>query len=196
MTGRRWETFAVVLSQQHNEAGGSLIREMTVRVASSPDNAGTDQHYRMVRVRQARQDGVREEPVLKLLKSPASSNPVDSGWYAVRTNMVGLCWELRCGLRSLASEATMNVCGVVVAMPQGHSWAPPLPTGSQVFVGTIVRFPIGCPSQGRQVGLARRQPMALRWGGGAVVVRAGESLAHGEGLQRIDAAASHDRSRW
>ena len=173
MTGRRWKTFAVVLSQQHNEAGGSLIREMTVRVASSPDNAGTGQHYRMVRVRQARQDGVREEPVLKLLKSPASSNPVDSGWYALRTNMIGLCWELRCGLRSLASEATMNVCGVVVAMPQGHSWAPPLPTGTQVFVGTTVRLPIGCPSQGRQVGLARRQPMALRWGGGAVVVASG-----------------------
>jgi len=131
VTGRRWKTCAVVLSQQHSEAEDSLIREMTVRVASSPDNAGTDQHYRMVRVRQARQDGVREEPVLKLLKSPASSNPVDSGWYAVRTNMISSCWELRCGLRSLAPEATMKVCGVVVAMPQGHSWAPPLPTGTQ-----------------------------------------------------------------
>jgi hypothetical protein len=50
----RWKTFAVVLSQQRNEAGG---------VASSPDNAGTGQYYRMVRVRQARQEGVREEPV-------------------------------------------------------------------------------------------------------------------------------------
>ena len=63
VTERRWKTFAVVLSQQRNEAGGSLIREMSVRVASSPDNAGTVQHYRMVRVRQARQEGVREEPV-------------------------------------------------------------------------------------------------------------------------------------
>ena len=34
-----------------------------MRVASSPDNAGTGQYYRMVRVRQARQEGVREEPV-------------------------------------------------------------------------------------------------------------------------------------
>jgi hypothetical protein len=77
-----------VLSQQHDEAGGSLIRETPVRAASSPDNAGTDQHHRMVRVRQARQEGVREEPALTLLKSPASSNPVDLGWYAVRTNMI------------------------------------------------------------------------------------------------------------
>ncbi len=91
MTGWRWKTFAVVLSQQHSEAGGSLIREMSVRVASSPDNAGTGQHYRVVRVRQARQDGVGEEPALKLLKSPASSNPVDLGWYAVRTNTICLC---------------------------------------------------------------------------------------------------------
>jgi hypothetical protein len=34
-----------------------------VRVASSPDNDGTGQYYRMVRVRQARGEGVREEPV-------------------------------------------------------------------------------------------------------------------------------------
>ena len=129
MTGRRWKTCAVVLSQQHNEAGGSLIREMTVRVASSPDNAGTGQHYRMVRVRQARQDGVREEPVLKLLKSPASSNPVDLGWSAMRTNT--WCWELRGGFRSLISEATVKACGVAVAISQGHSWAPHLPNGLQ-----------------------------------------------------------------
>src|SRR5665811_1058191 len=36
-------------------------------------------------------------------------------------------------------------------------------------------------------GLARRLSMATRWGGGTVVVRAGESLVHGEGSQRIDA---------
>jgi len=163
VTGRRWKTFAVVLSQQHNEAGGSLIREMTVRAASSPDNAGAGQHYRMVRVRQARQDGVREEPVLKLLKSPASSNPVDLGWYAVRTNTIGLCWELRCGLRSLASEATVKVCGVVVAMPQGHSWAPPLPTGTQVNVGTSVRFPASSspPGAADRVGASSTDDLAV-----------------------------------
>jgi IS30 family transposase len=63
LRNRARKTFAVVLSQHRNEAGGSLIREMSVTVASSPDNAGTVQHYRMVRVRQARQEGVRKEPV-------------------------------------------------------------------------------------------------------------------------------------
>jgi hypothetical protein len=119
-----------VLSQQHDEAGGSPIRETPVRAASIPDNAGTDQHHRMVRVRQARQEGVREELALTLLKSPASSNPVDLGWYAMRTNMIW-CWELRGGLRSLVSEATVKACGVAVAISQGHSWAPHLPTGLQ-----------------------------------------------------------------
>jgi hypothetical protein len=130
VTERRWKTCAVGLSQQPNEAGGSPNRETSVRVASSPDNAGTDQHYRMVWVRQARGEGVREEPVLTPLKSPASSNPVDSGWSAMRTDTLG-CRELRGWLRSLAPEAMVNVCGVAVAISQGHSWAPNSSIGSQ-----------------------------------------------------------------
>ena len=47
-----------------------------------------------------------------------------------------------------------------------------------------------CSARGGGFGLARRQPMAMRWGGG-VVVRAGESLVHGEGSQRIDAVGTH-----
>ena len=46
-------------------------------------------------------------------------------------------------------------------------------------------------ARGGGFGLAHRQPMAMRWGGGAVVVRAGESLVHGEGPQRIDAVGTH-----
>ena len=64
------------------------------------------------------------------LKSPASSNPVDSGWSAMRTNTVR-CWELRSSFRSLIPEATVNGCGVAVAISQGHSWAPPSSIGSQ-----------------------------------------------------------------
>ncbi len=41
------------LSQQRNEAGGSLDRETPARVVSSPDNDGTGRHYRMAWVRQA-----------------------------------------------------------------------------------------------------------------------------------------------
>jgi hypothetical protein len=64
------------------------------------------------------------------LKSPASSNPVDSGWSAMRTNAVR-CWELRGWFRSLILEATVNACGVAVAISQGHSWAPHSSIGSQ-----------------------------------------------------------------
>src|SRR5487761_695487 len=54
---------AVSLSQQVDEAGGSLNPGTWARVDSSPDNDGAGQHRQMVRVRQARQDGVREKPV-------------------------------------------------------------------------------------------------------------------------------------
>src|SRR3954466_1484323 len=64
VTEWRWKTFIAALSQQCSEAGGSLIRETPGRVASSPDNDGTGQNYRMVRVRQARREGVREKPAL------------------------------------------------------------------------------------------------------------------------------------
>ena len=57
-----------------------------MRVASSPDNAGTGQHYRMVRVRLARREGVREEPASSRPSSlPPAPNPVDMGWIVVRT---------------------------------------------------------------------------------------------------------------
>ncbi len=58
------DLFTAALSQQDGEAGGSLTRETPGRAASSPDNDGTRQHYRMARARQARREGVREEPVL------------------------------------------------------------------------------------------------------------------------------------
>lgn len=67
---------------------------------------------------------------MKPLKSPASSNPVDSGWLAMCTRVFG-AWELRGRLRSLTSEATVKACGVAVAISQGHSWAPHPSTGMQ-----------------------------------------------------------------
>jgi hypothetical protein len=95
-------------------------------MASSPDNDGTDQNYRMVRVRQARREGVREGPVLSrpLSFSPAQ-NPVDMGWIAVRTCPPDVGGEELLGRFQVAGrEATVKVCGVAVAMSQGYSWAP------------------------------------------------------------------------
>ena len=60
----------------------------------------------------------------------ASSNPVDVGWLAVRT-APHFGWELWAGLWSLGLEATVNVYGVAVAMPQGHSRMPSSSNGQQ-----------------------------------------------------------------
>jgi len=53
-----------MLSQQHDEAGGSLIRETPEKAGSSPDNDGTIRYRQTGRVRQARREGAREKPAL------------------------------------------------------------------------------------------------------------------------------------
>jgi len=92
-------------------------------VASSPDNAGTNQHCQMIWVRQAKRKGVREKPAFE---SPSRSNhQLKSGGYGL-----GCDAHLHEVQRTLVSvdvadkEATMKACGVVVAKSQGHSWAP------------------------------------------------------------------------
>ncbi len=78
----------------------------------------------------------------------------------------------------------MKDCGVVVAMLQGHSWAPTPSKGSGVNVGTIPAAPY--PTSSLLVGgKARRRLMPPGWGGGPVVVRGRESRSHGEGVQRV-----------
>ena len=77
----------------------------------------------------------------------------------------------------------MKACGVVVAMLQGHSWAPTPSSGSRVNVGTIVEAPSPASSQ-LVGGKARRRPTPPGWDGGPVVVRGRESRLHGEGVQR------------
>ena len=90
-----------------------------MRVGSSPDNDGTDRHCQTVRVRQARREGVREEPALKPRKRSTGSNLADMGRGAVR--------DRREGGRSTpkpvgfaGEEATVKVCGVGVAMLPGQ----------------------------------------------------------------------------
>jgi len=67
----------VCLSQRAREAGGSLnLLERGVRVGSSPEGDGTDQYRQMVRVRLARQKGVREEPA----SESSSREPAARTW--------------------------------------------------------------------------------------------------------------------
>jgi hypothetical protein len=98
---------------------------MPVRVGSSPDNAGTCQDYRMVRVRQASGEGVREEPAfvkpLKMIRQLKSGGyGLDGGAHPLF--MTG--GELLGWIDVAGREVTVKVCGVAVTMPQGHSWAP------------------------------------------------------------------------
>lgn len=81
-------------------------------------------------------------------------------------------------------EATVNACGVAVAMLQGQSWAPRLSNDPQMNVGTAPTVPWCPPARVVLMGKARCRLMPLGWGGGPVVVRAQESCAHGEGAQR------------
>lgn len=102
-----------------------------MRAASSPDNDETDWHSQTVRARQAKREGVREEPASESLSiERTGSNLGDAGRDS----------SARCPLRRAATpsvgiffagpEATSNVCGVGVAMLQGHSWTPNPLTGS------------------------------------------------------------------
>jgi hypothetical protein len=89
----------------------------------------------------------------------------------------------------------MKVCGVVVARPQGHSWAPNPSNGSGVNVGTVPAV----PSPARLVlagGKVRGRLMPSGWGGGVVVVRGRESRSHGEGPQRVRSIDVDDGGRW
>ena len=189
-----------------------------MRVDSSPDNAGTGQHCQMVWVRQARRKGVTR--VNQRLNAPqetaTSSNLADVGWVATRTRtttalplsgLTDLGWvaartrstpvgwgTLRLG-DVAGREAMVNACGVAVARLQGHSWAPTPSKGSRVNVGTIHAVPF--PASSLLVGgkICRRS-MPSGWGGGPVVVRARESRAHGEGVQRVRSTIVERGGRW
>ena len=123
-----------------------------------------------------------------------SSNLTDLGWAAVRTSIV-LVGGTSGSVDVAGLEATRKACGVLVARPQGHSWAPHLSNGSRVNGGTSLMVPLRCPA--RVVGgNARRQRMLSGWDGGPVVVRARESRAHGEGVQRVRSINAECGGRW
>ena len=66
---------------------------------------------------------------LNPLKRETSANLADMGWAAVRVDpMYGKATPT--SVFDADHEVTTNVCGVVVARPQGKSWAPILPTGT------------------------------------------------------------------
>ena len=89
----------------------------------------------------------------------------------------------------------MKVCGVAVAMLQGHSWTPTLSNGWKVNVGTILLVPL--PASVLLVGgKACCRLMPVGWGGGPVVVRGRESRSHGEGVQCVRSRRVDRGGRW
>lgn len=126
-----------------------------------------------------------------------SSNLADVGWAAVRarSTVLSVGWGTLRLVDVAGREVMVKSCGVAVARPQGHSWAPHLSNGSGVNVGTILLVPPRCPSRVAG-GKARRWLMPSGWGGGVVVVGGRESRPQGEGLQRVGSVQTERGGRW
>jgi hypothetical protein len=136
---------------------------------------------------------VRNQRLKASQSNTTSSNLADVGWAAVRTRLVG--GELLGPVDVAGREATMNVCGVVVAKRQGHSWAPTWTSGHAVNVGTVPAVPY-LSVFGLAGGKVRRRLMLPGRGGGLVVVGGRESRPHGEGVQRDRSRRTSSGGRW
>ena len=154
-----------------------------MRVGAAPTTTGQAGTAR--RSGSDKQDGkvyVRNQRLNASQAQTTSSNLADVGWVAARTRTV--CGELLGPVAPAGTEATLKVCGVGVARSQGQSWAPNPTSGHAVNVGTVP--PVPSPASVELAGgNARRRRMPVGRGGGPVVVRAGESPVHGEGVQRV-----------
>jgi hypothetical protein len=111
---------------------------------------------------------------------PPARNLADMGWNAEQPGgRQNGCRDIRCG-QSRRPDGHEEGLRRTRGWPQGYSWAPTLSIDSVVNVGTVPAYPVrGWGGQ------ARRLPVALARGGAVVLVRAGESPAHGEGRQQV-----------
>lgn len=91
-----------------------------------------------------------------------------------------IAWAAR---NRLAWVVMVKVCGVVMTVLPGYSWAPASSIGQVVNVGTTCGRPPLRPAR-PEGGQAHRRLSVIRWGGGLVVVRGRESRLHGEGGQQ------------
>jgi hypothetical protein len=120
--------------------------------------------------------------------TPSSGTPARTWWIRAGQQCVldvdGDGGQLRVGLGLAGSEATVKICGVVVARLQGKSWAPIPSNGHVVNVGTVIESP-SLPVSLIGSGKAHRPLTARWWGGALVVVRGRESRSHGQGEQQV-----------
>jgi hypothetical protein len=156
-----------------------------VRAGSSADKAGTVWHCQTGRVRRARSDGIREEPVLKLRKRGTGSNLVDMGRGAVHGRPLWVA-DSEAGL-----ACRWGGHGEGLRRNRGDA------AGAKLDAKLIDRFAVNTGtipgrSRGREstraAGIDASSVEGTGWGGGPVVVRARERRAHGEGGQQVSSA--------
>jgi hypothetical protein len=163
---------------------------------SSLDNAGTGWHRQTARVRQARRRGVRvQEPVVEPPQEVRPAvNLVDgrdgSAPKPPTTGGDGL--GDRVAVVGGHDERLRRSRGQACRGKAGHRSRRTVRSerGNRLWVASL---PVGQAGSGK----ARRLSMALRWGGGSVVVRGRESRSHGEGTQRVrSVGAGVPGGRW
>lgn len=156
---------------------------MPGRVASGPDKAGTCQYCQMVRVRRARWKGVREEPSLLRPSMRDRLEPGGSGPGAVQTRRRrrrGTPWMVCLCCPGGHEEGPRRTHGDAAGMQTGSSST----ERTTANTGTIRSQLQGVYCQ-FVFGIGASTAERAGWGGAVVVLRAGESPAHGEGRQRI-----------
>jgi hypothetical protein len=173
-----------VLSQQRGEAGGSLTREAPERAASSPDNDETYRYCQTVRARLARWECVTQvNQWLNPRKRGTGSNLVDMGRAAVHAEP---------GHGEATPTTAMDVggggCEEGLRRTRGEAAGEELDAAPidrhTVNMGTVPVSTVRARIR-RGGGQARRQLTGPGWGGVAVVLRARQSRAHGEGPQHV-----------
>jgi len=172
-------------SQRSAEAEGSLTLGTQGRAGSSPDDDGTSRHYQTIRVRQARREGVRKQK--PVVEPPQVQNRLQPGGYGpdcsarVRANTAR---PTPSPVKRVGKEAFGE------SLRRTHGEA----AGEKLGASPVERSPVnvgttsGSPSPPINLigdGQARRQPIALGWGGVLVVVGGQESWLQGEGGQRV-----------
>jgi len=182
--------------------GAAELGRCRAVVGAAPTTTGRPWYRQTGRARQARRTGARvqepvvEPPQVERRLQPGGYGPVSSA----HLNRVGDPGAGRGDFGSVlglaGSEATVKVCGVVVARLQGKSWAP-IPSNDHVVnVGTTPGSP-SPPASPVGGGQTHRRSMTPGWGGAAVVVRDRESRSHGQGRQRVRSVeAGRSGGRW
>lgn len=194
MNRRRCKTSSPGCRSSLVGAERSPTREAPGRAGSSADKAGTARNYQTGRVRRARSEGVREEPVVKLRKRGTGSNLVDMGRVAVhspfaeRTDSVT---DLACRWGGHGESLRRN---------RGDAAGAKLGAGLidrfTVNTGTVPRRSPG-PESIRAGGIDTSSVEGAGRGGGPVVVRADERSVHGEGGQQVGSKdAGMPGGRW